>query len=397
MSGIQINWQNFMVITRKESKVLISLFKPDYIGREQGAVQRVLASGWTGLGPETEKFEEEFSQYIGSPYSVGTNSCTSALTITLKALGIGPGDEVIVPALTFVSTAHAVTYCGATPILCDIDKKNLTINWEDAARRITSKTKAIIAVIYSGEVPKITPSTFHGLPVVWDCAHAVGTNVSFSHPSYCCYSFAAVKNLSCGDGGMITSDDEEFTERCEALRWMGIDKSTWSRIETGSSSPDVFSQKYSWEYTCDEIGFKGHMNDIAAAIGRVQLKRLGLMQVIRRALAVRYLERLQEPRHKGLISLPNIMSGHGLHLFVIRTDRRNELASYLKERGIQTGVHYRPVHLHKCYHGDQPKIKSRTLKVVEKEWTRLLSLPLHTHLSNDDIDKITDTIKDFFK
>lgn len=368
--------------------LMISLFRPDYGTAETKAIARVLETGWSGLGPETEKFEDEFSHWVGMKYGIGMNSCTSALTVALKSLGVGPGDEVIVPSLTFVSTAHAVIYCGAVPVFCDVERDSLMIDWWSAHHCVTKRTKAIIAVNYAGAVPIDVRRTYQNIPVIWDCAHAVGATIKYKSDTICCWSFHSVKNLSCGDGGMITTDREDIRDAARKLRWMGIDKSTFVRIGTTDHSG---VGRYNWEYECREIGFKSHMNDITAAIGRVQLEKLDVMQFQRRLVAMEYSRQLKDLEEH--IQLPKINSLHGLHLFIIRTDpeRRDTLIDFLKINGVQAGVHYKPVHLFHCYY-----TKEKRLPVVEEEWKRIISLPMHACLTERDALHVSKVVKEFF-
>ncbi len=351
----------------------ISLFKPNYNEREAEAVCEVLRSGWIGLGPKTAEFERRFAKRVGAKYAIALNSCTMALEIALRLLDIGPGDDVIVPAMTFVATGHAVVSCGATPVFCDVRPDTLTIDWDDAFRRVTKRTKAIMPVLYAGQVIEC-PDT--NIPLVYDCAHASGSGIE-ANGKLCCWSFHAVKNLACGDGGMLTTDDEAFSNRARRLCWHGIDKGTWDR-----SGP----QRYTWEYECSEVGYKAHMNDITAALGLVQLDKLSQMQQRRLSIAAQYYEQIG-----AVVETPLTPPGHGCHLYVIRTERRNELADYLAERGITTGVHYKPIHLYPCY-DDQPR-----LPVAEREWQRILSLPMHTGLTDVEVEVICDEIKRFFQ
>jgi perosamine synthetase len=351
---------------------MISLFKPCYDSREADAVSDVLQSGWVGLGPRTEEFEHRFAARVGAKHAVALNSCTSALHMALRLLDVGPGDEVIVPTITFVSTAHAVVYCGAVPVFCDVNPRTLLIDVEEMRRLTTSRTRAVIPVLYAGQ---LFDCPLAGIPLVYDCAHAAGSAFSAAG-KFACWSFHAVKNLACGDGGMLTMDDALLAQRARKLRWLGIDKTTWDR--TGR-------KRYAWEYDCREIGFKSHTNDLAAAIGLVQLQKLDAMQQRRREIADRYCRRL-----KGIIELPPKSTGQSWHLFVVRSDKRNALADYLARRGITTGVHYKPIHLYECY-GQQP-----TLSVAEREWHRILSLPMHAGLTDGEVDTVCETIKGFF-
>src|SRR3972149_11401472 len=317
---------------------MIPLFRPYHDDREVEALRQVLNSRWTGLGPRTKEFEENFASYVGAKYAVGMNSATAALHITLKLLGVRPGDEVLVPPLTFASTAHVVTYCDARPVFVDINEKTLCIDWWDASNKLTECTKAIIPVLYGGQ-----PIQYHehdlslDADFVWDCAHACGSTFNAAN-RLCCWSFHSVKNLSCGDGGMLTTDNKDHYERAKRLRWMGIDRSTHAREKGG----------YNWEYSINKIGFKYHMNDITAAIGLVQLEKMPEMQIRRHYMAGYYIGRLMKLGLHEKIIIPTYNVDSSWHLFVIRTPRRDKLAEYLKSKDIAVGVHYKPLHLHPC-------------------------------------------------
>lgn len=349
----------------------IPVFRPLYDVRETKAVESVLQSRWVGLGPKTKEFEEKFADYVGAKYAIATNSATAALHIALHLLDIKAGDEVIVPTMTFVSTAHAVEYLRAKPIFCDVREDTLMIDLDDAYKRITPRTKAILPVAYGGQPVMDMEGN---IPVVWDCAHAAGAK--FPHPGMACWSFHAVKNLACGDGGMITTNDEGMYLRAKKLRWLGIDKGTWDRTK--------LDQSYWWEYNVEEIGYKYHMNDISAAIGLVQLDKLEQMNFRRREQMRRYMKHLS-----GYPLLFPIQENASHHLFGIRHPRRDELAAYLQENGVATGVHYKPIHLYKAY-GNTP-----SLPVAERVWKEILTLPLFPDLTIDEIDYICDKIELF--
>jgi perosamine synthetase len=365
---------------------MIQVFKP-YIGKEEiEAVTEVLKSGWLGLGPKTQEFEEKFSEYIGVKYSVGVNSCTSALDLALKLLDIRHGDEVIVPTMTFVSTAHAVAYNLATPIFADVDYDSLNIQIEDVAQKITKSTKAIIAVHYGGRPVNMDAlkEVAQGIPIIEDCAHACGSSFKAlkcgSIGNIGCFSFHAVKNLCTGDGGMLTLNDEEMYERAKRMRWLGIDKSTWARTDKNKS--------YWWEYAVGEIGLKCHMNDITAAIGIEQLKKLDLMNARRKEIAEYYDEYLL--RNSLDYVFDSDTSKSSWHIYHLKVDDRDKLSVYMKENGIATGVHYKPVHLYSCY-GNTP-----SLPFSETVFKKIISLPMHPNLTNEDVEFIIDTFLQFY-
>ena len=359
----------------------IPLFRPHFTSKEYSAVAETLASGWVGLGPRVQEFEERFAASVGARYGVATNSCTAALQLAIKSIGGVRGKyEIIVPSLTFVSTAHAARHCGYNVRFGDVCAGTLRLNRDAVAEMVTDHTAAVIVVQYGGNPYDPWLAWEHwcdiDVPLIYDCAHAAGSNFNASG-KLCCWSFHAVKNLSCGDGGMLTTDDEDVADRARRLRWLGIDRSTWERDCGG----------YAWKYDCAEIGIKGHMNDIAASIGLVQLERLPEMQARRTEIAQRYHARL-----KGTVEVPDLLEGHGWHLFVIRCTARDQLHVFLREQGITTSVHYQPIHTHACYlvHGEQPH-----LPVTEAVASHILSLPMFPEMTDQQVDDVCRAIEDF--
>jgi perosamine synthetase len=352
---------------------VIPVFRPYYDEREEQAIVEVLRSGWIGLGPRTEEFERRFAERVGCRYAVGLNSATAALHIGLQLLGVGPGDEVIVPTMTFVSTAMAANYLGASPVFCDIRRDDLCVDYDDAARRTNLRTRAIVPILYGGKPVEAPPTG--DLGVLYDCAHATGSNFDASG-KLCAWSFHAVKNLATGDGGMLTMDDEDMYLRAKRLRWLGIDKSTWDR--TGER------EQYWWEYRIEEVGYKDHMNDLAAALGLVQLEKLDEMQEIRHRLVLQYLDELADVPD---LELPPYDPDSSWHLFVVRTPLRNKLSLYLQEQGISTGVHYKPIHLYPLYN-------KWSLPTAEREWPTMLTLPLFPALTTEQVTQVCDTLKE---
>ncbi len=378
---------------------MIPVFRPSLGEEEIAAVAEVLRSGWIGLGPRTAAFERAFAQYVGARHAVGTASATAALHLALLGLGVGPGDEVIVPTLTFVSTAHAVRYCGAVPVFADVEEETLCIDPRDVRRKITPRTKAILPVHYGGHAADL--EAIHGLArrrgllVVEDAAHACGAEVAGRRigrpgPSAAvCFSFHAVKNLTTGEGGMVTTDDEALAKRLRELRWMGISRDTWDRTEGGAV--------YAWRYDVRHLGWKAHLSDVQAAIGLVQLRKLDAGNARRRELAARYSESL-----RGLpgVRLPVERAGvrSAWHLYAIRAERRDDLLAFLKKRGIAPGVHYFPLHLHPYYleaGEDARHTGPGSCPIAERAWTELLSLPLYPSLTDAEFEAVVGGMRDF--
>jgi perosamine synthetase len=375
----------------------IPVFKPNYDEQELEALRPVLASGWIGLGPKVAEFEQRFAEYVGAKYAVAVNSATAGLHLALAVLGIKPGDEVLVPSLTFVSTVHAVEYLGATPIFCDAEPDTLNMNFDDASSRLTSKTKAVIPVDYGGHSHNVE-ACYHylgsrGVAVLTDAAHACGAQYLWSqngktHGAYVgsissvtVFSFHAVKNLATGDGGMITTNHEDFSERLRRLRWMGIDKSTYDRS----------ASTYAWQYDVPELGWRCHMNDITATLGLVQLAKLEKANERRRQIAGMYdagledIDWLDRPVVKPYTRTAQ-------HNYVIKTPCRDGLNLHLKDLNIATGVHYMPVHMMSYYRG---KYGEQHLPVTEAVWPTLLTLPVYPSMTEEDVDRVIDGIRSY--
>jgi perosamine synthetase len=368
---------------------VIQLFKPAYGEEELEALRPIFQSGWIGLGPKTAEFEAKFAAFVGGQHCVGLNSGTAALDLAMQLLRINRGDEVIVPTITFVSTAHAAAYNLAQPVFADVCPASLCLDPADVAARITRRTRAIVVVHYGGRPAALDElrAVAGNIPIIEDAAHATGAYYQDRHVgtfgAIGCFSFHAVKNLAMGDGGALLLADDEMAARAKRLRWLGIDKNTWDRTELGES--------YWWEYYVDEIGLKCHMNDIQAALGLVQLGKLAAMNGKRRALVDAYYEQLREVAQIEMPLDDDATHRSSWHIFHIKCERRNQLSRYLLEQGITTGVHYKPIHLYSCY-GNRP-----SLPVAEAAFERILTLPLHPGLTLGDVDLVCDTIKLFYQ
>lgn len=371
---------------------IIPVLKPSITEAEISAVNEVMRSGWIGLGPKTEEFEKAFASHIGAKYCVALNSCTAALHLCTALLNLQPEDEVIVTPMTFVSTVHAISYCGAKPVFADIYPDTLNLNPEDVAAKITAKTRAIIAVDMAGHPADLdelqTIARDHGLFFIEDAAHSCGAYYKDkpvgSIAPLTCFSFHAVKNLTCGEGGAITSNNDWYSKWFREMRWLGISKDTWGRTEGDTT--------YKWKYWVNDIGFKYHMSDIAAAIGLVQLNRLPALNAARRAIVQRYNEALKD---LDWLTLPQERSyvQSSWHLYQVKLpseNHRDQMVGHLSANGIAPGVHYIPIHLQPCY-----RRLNSVCPVASEVWRRILTLPIFPELNETEQSKIIDTVRAF--
>jgi len=367
---------------------MIPVYRPYHDHLEMKYLREVIDSGWWGMGSKTAEFEKKFASYIGSKHALGLNSATAALHLALMCVDV-KNSEVITPAMTFVSTNHAILYNGGIPVFCDIEPENLNVTAEEIAKLITSRTKAVVVVHYGGYACDMDPimelAREHGLAVIEDCAHACGGQYKGrmlgSIGDFGSFSFQAVKNLATGDGGMLTTDSDEWAARVKKLRWVGISKDTFDR-GAGNS--------YDWFYDVTEAGFKYHMNDIIAALGLAQFEKLAWMNGRRRHWSDRYREAFKDI---AAIKCPPVRDYMfpACHNFVIKAPNRDELRARLMEKGVTTGVHYYPNHLFKMY-----KPYYSELPITESIWKELVTLPLYPDLTEEDFELITGTIREFF-
>lgn len=373
----------------------IPFFLP-VIGEEEiQAVVETLRSGWLTTGPRTKQFEQQFAERIGARHALAVNSATSALHLALEAIGIGPGDEVVVPTLTFASTAEVVVHLGARPVLADCLPDTLNIDPDKIGERITPRTKAVIPVHYGGqpcEMDKILEiARRHKLRVIEDAAHALPARyhnrVIGTIGDVTCFSFYANKTITTGEGGMITTDSDDLADRMRIMSLHGISRDAWKR----------FSAEGSWYYEILAPGYKFNMTDIAASIGVHQLARCDQFWELRCERVGWYTSGLADIPE---VTLPGVIPDveHAWHLFVIQiaTQRlridRNEFIKRLNAAGIGTSVHYTPLHMHP-YYRDKWEYQPGDLPVAQSVYDRIISLPLHPKLSRADVDFVVETVR----
>ncbi len=376
----------------------IPFHRPYITDDEINSVVQSLKSGWLTMGEKTIEFERLFALYVGVSNAVAVNSCTSALHLALRAIGVNRGDEVIVPASTFVATAEVVLYFGAKPVIADVDPHTHLIDVSDIEKKLSANTKAIIPVHYGGhpadmdEIVALARS--RNSFVIEDAAHAlpswyrgkmVGTIADMT-----CFSFYATKTLSTGEGGMVTTSMDDRAEKMRSLRLHGISSDAWNR----------YSEKGSWYYDVSDVGYKYNTTDLNASLGIEQLKKQDFLHKKRTAIAERY----QAAFSANELLIPytvkpdRITSWH-LYPLKLNTDAialtRDEFIVELKKAGVMTSVHYIPLYRFSFY---------RSLGYSEhgfpgSEWcfNRMLSLPIYPGMSDEEVEYVIDTVLDIVK
>lgn len=371
-------------------KQLIPVSRPS-IGKEELAeVSKVFDSHWLGLGEWVLKFENHIKDVIGAKHVIAVNTGTTALHLALDSCRIGPGDEVIVPSLTFAATIQAIVMTGAKPVFCDIEADTLNMDIDDAARRISKNTRAIVPVHYCGlpcDMDRIMDlANRRKLRIIEDAAHAFGSRYKGkpigSFGDVTCFSFDPIKNITCGEGGAILTNDGDLAQLIYKKRILGIDKDTWSR----------YNHKRDWFYNVTESGFRYHMSNINAAIGLVQIKKLGKFINKKREMVRRYDKEFAGINVLELLTRDYENTAPFNYIIKVKNNLRDELMQFLKEHSIDSGVHYIPNHI-------QPFFKKFkiSLPVTEKVWKEILTLPLYYDMSKRDADKIIGAVKSFFK
>ena len=364
--------------------------RPDIDQQEIESVSEVMASGWLTTGPKTREFEAAFADYVGAKHAIAVNSATAAMHLALEAAGIQAGDEVITTTMTFAATAEVVRYFNARPVLVDIDPTTFNLDVELLEATITPRTKAIIPVHVGGQAADLDAvqaiADKHGLIVIEDAAHALPTRykgqIVGSISDFTAFSFYATKTLATGEGGMLTTDNDEWADRCRIMSLHGISKDAWKR----------YTAEGSWYYEIVAPGFKYNMTDVAAAMGMVQLGKVEAMNDRRVAIARQYDAAFGE--HPALEPpIKSADSTHPYHLYILRLnlDRlridRNAFIEQLREANIGTSVHWIPLHVHPYYretYGYEPD----DFPVAYAEYQRIISLPIYSAMTDVDVQDV---------
>ncbi len=357
------------------------------------AVSNALRSGWLTSGPKAVEFENRVRDYCGVGNAIVVSSCSEAMFLALKALGIGPGDEVITSPNTFASTVHAIIHTGATPVLADIERETLCVDPEQVRARITDRTRALLPVHFGGQACRIEEllaiAGERGIDVVEDAAHSFGARAGgrrlggFGRAT--AFSFYATKNLTTAEGGAITTDDDALAQRLRLLGYHGMSRDSWSR----------YSDRGSWYYEVEIPGYKCNLSDLHAALGLAQLERIDDLLERRRAIA--------DALSAGLagceaVELPHERAGnwHTWHLYVIQLRpgalriNRADFIRALRAENIGTSVHFIPVHHHPFFFPYRPG--DLNLPVSDDYFSRCISLPIFPDMTGEDVRDVTDAV-----
>ena len=370
----------------------IRLFKPSLGQEELNKIKEAFDRSWIGLGPLVSEFEEKWAKFVGAEIAIGLNSATAALHLALRVFGFPKGKKVLLPSLTFSSTASAILYNDLIPVFVDSDPVTLGISLEDLNRKYDKECVAVMPVHYAGHpVPmeKLMPwARERNLKVIEDCAHTAGADyrgkVLGTWGDIGCYSFEEKKLMTTGDGGMMVTNDPDLFKDVKAMRWVGIDKDNW---KTAQNYTEINKDAMHWFYELNVLGYKYNMNDLAAAIGLVQLEKLSSFNTRRAEIIRQYLNGIEQTNGIKLL-LPFDPENYHYQMFGVRAEKRDEIMIYLKSKGIATGCHYTPLSI-------QPLFKSygNNCPFIEQEADTFITLPLHAELRDEEINFIIHTLK----
>jgi len=374
-------------MVKKERPKMISVFGSRVGQEEIDEISTSIKNQWLGIGPKTERFEKELASRLKLPFFIMLNSGSNSLYLAVKLLDLPKGSEVVVPSFTWIACAHAVVLAGCSPVFCDVDFRTQNMTAETILPHITNKTKAIMVVHYAGKPVNMVDILKLGFPVIEDAAHAVDSKIG---DSYCgsigdvgIYSFDAVKNISIGEAGGITTSRKEWAEKAKKLRYCGIGKSGFE----ASANKNRW-----WEYDIFDFFPKMIPDDICASIGIAQLKKIDAHQAIRKKIWAVYQKELSSCEWLGLPVGPEAGEQHSYFTFCIRLNngKRDELAKYLYENGIYTTLRFHPLHMNPIYKSSVKLPNSERLNEVA------LNIPLHPGLSDEDVCYVIEKIKSFY-
>ena len=374
----------------------LPLSRPTLGEEEIREVIEVIQSGWITSGPRVKRFEEEFAGYVGARHAIAVNSCTAALHVAVLAHAIGPGDEVITSSMTWSATANMIEVAGAKPVFADVDRATLQVMPETVAAVVTERTRAILPVHFAGQACDMDGLTalaaLRGLTVIQDAAHAVGTEFRGRRIGgdglTACFSFHPIKNITTGEGGMITTNSDELADKFRLLRFHGVNRDAWSRYGNVDSP----------RYETVTPGWKYGLTDLQAALGIHQLAKLDDFIARRTRLAELYHTQLAGIEGLKPLGRAPGTSRHAWHLFVVTVDPdafgcdRDRFMQLMAQQGIGTGLHFTAVHLHEYY---RSRYAYRAGDLPNTEWAsdRVVSLPLFPGMSDPDVGRVCEAIR----
>ena len=362
-----------------------------YLGDEElMEINKVCETGWLGMGSVVLDFENQIKEYLNAKNVIAVNTGTSALHIAMDAAGIGEGDEVIVPSMTFCASIQAITVLGAIPVFCEVEEDTLNIDIDDLRKRITPKTRAIMPIHYCGNACDMDSlleiASDSDITIVEDAAHAFGSSYkdkkigSFGHIT--CFSFDPIKSLTCGEGGAVVLADDKIAEKVRQKRILGIDKDTWHR----------YKNERSWFYEVTMQGYRYHMSNINAAIGIAQLRKLDDFIEKRKKIAGEYSKMLTGLEDISLLKWNLKETVPFIYIVRVLNNKRDKLMNFLKEREIGGGVHYIANHI-------QPFFEKYTtnLPVTDRLWREILTLPLHCEMTDAEVALVAGAVREFLE
>ena len=371
--------------------------KPSIDEADVAAVTEILRSGWITTGAGCAAFEAAICERLGSAAAVAVTSGTAAMHLALHALGIGPGDEVITPSMTWVSTVNLITMAGATPVFVDVDRDTLMVSPEAVGNAVTERTRAFIPVDFAGAALDMAPmralAADRGIALIEDAAHAIGTVRSggeeVGSDGTVIFSLHPIKTITSGEGGVLVTDDAEFGDRIRRLRFHGLGVDAWQRGQQGRSpQAEVL-----------EPGFKYNLPDMNAVLGHSQFSRLDAIIERRTQLAERYRSLLLDVPGVSPLGDAASTERHAWHLFVVRVDEtvagidRDEFMAAMKKRNIGSGIHFRAVHTHQWYREHADNWRSTQLPNTEWNSSRICSLPLFPDMADSDVDDVVSAVR----
>lgn len=369
---------------------MIPVQRPYLDHRELEKVAEVFESRWLGLGAVTQEFENKLREYLGVKHVIAVNTGTSALHLALAALDLQPSDEVIVPSLTYIASVQAIIVAGARPVFCEVLPDTLNMDLNDVARRITDRTKVIMPVHYGGFACDmdhlLALKSKHKLWIVEDAAHAFGSTFNDQKigklGDVTCFSFDPIKNITCGEGGAVVTDNDEIAACIIPKRILGINNDTWSHM----------SKNRNWEYRVMTPGYRYHLSNINAAIGLCQLELLETFKARKQAIVRRYDEAFAKLNGLSLLDHRNLEESFPFFYVVRVLDKQRDLLmGHLKKNEISTGVHYPPNHTQPLFLDN-----SDPLPITESVYEEIMTLPLYFEMTDHEIEIVVEQVYSFF-